>query len=55
MIRCLRKRVVNVERKILQDLLKWKTKKNRKPLLVSGVSQSGKTYAIKEYWRQYGC
>lgn len=40
-----------MERKAYQDLLKWKNKTNRKPLLVSGVRQCGKTYLIKEFGR----
>ena len=38
-----------MERKTLSRLLKWKEKKNRKPLLVTGVRQCGKTYIIKEF------
>lgn len=40
-----------MERKAYQILLKWKNKTNRKPLLVSGVRQCGKTYLIKEFGR----
>ena len=40
-----------MERKAYQNLLKWKNKTNRKPLLVSGVRQCGKTYLIKEFGR----
>ena len=38
-----------MERKTLSKFLKWKNKKNRKPLLVTGVRQCGKTYIIKEF------
>lgn len=38
-----------MERKVYQNLLKWKNKTNRKPLLVSGVRQCGKTYLIKKF------
>lgn len=38
-----------MERKSLSKLLKWKDKKNRKPLLMTGVRQCGKTYIIKEF------
>lgn len=38
-----------MERKALGKLLAWKEKKNRKPLLVTGVRQCGKTYLIKEF------
>lgn len=40
-----------MERRILGDLIKWKEKKNRKPLLMTGVRQCGKTYIIKEFGR----
>ncbi|MCF0115344.1 MAG: ATP-binding protein, partial [Erysipelotrichaceae bacterium] len=38
-----------MERKVYQKFVKWKNKANRKPLLVSGVRQCGKTYLIKEF------
>lgn len=38
-----------MERKALNDLLKWKDKKKRKPLLLTGVRQCGKTYLIREF------
>ncbi len=38
-----------MERKVLEKFIKWKTKKTRKPLLVTGVRQCGKTYLIKEF------
>ena len=38
-----------MERNVLSKLLKWKEKKNRKPLLLTGVRQCGKTYLIKEF------
>lgn len=41
-----------MERKVYQSLLKWKNKANRKPLIVSGVRQCGKTYLIKEFGRK---
>ncbi len=38
-----------MERTALERLKKWKAKKVRKPLLVTGVRQCGKTYLIKEF------
>lgn len=38
-----------VKRKILADLLAWKAKKNRKPLILTGARQVGKTYALKAF------
>jgi len=41
-----------MERDSLKWLLKWKDKRNRKPLLMTGVRQCGKTYIIKAFGRQ---
>ena len=38
-----------MERKALSQLQNWKNRKNRKPLLMTGVRQCGKTYLIKEF------
>lgn len=38
-----------MERKGINQLIEWKNKKNRKPLLVNGVRQCGKTYLIKKF------
>lgn len=35
-----------MERKIYQDLLKWKDSKDRKPLILQGARQVGKTYIV---------
>ena len=32
----------------MSELLKWKNKKGRKPLLLEGVRQVGKTYLLAE-------
>ena len=37
-----------MERKIIKDLIKWKESKNRKPLIIHGARQVGKTYIIKK-------
>ena len=39
-------------RKILEDLKEWKDKAGRKPLLLTGVRQCGKTYIIEEFARE---
>ena len=36
-------------RKIMKDLLEWKKDKNRKPLILRGARQVGKTYIIKQF------
>lgn len=38
-------------REILNDLGKWKDKARRKPLILSGVRQCGKTYIVDEFAR----
>ncbi|MCF0199672.1 MAG: ATP-binding protein [Bacteroidaceae bacterium] len=40
-----------MEREILKRLLDWKDSKRRKPLVVEGARQVGKTWAIKEFGR----
>ncbi|MBQ8823586.1 MAG: ATP-binding protein [Lachnospiraceae bacterium] len=42
-----------MERDIMQQLLLWKEKDDRKPLLLTGVRQCGKTYVCKEFGKQH--
>lgn len=42
-----------MERLLMNDLLKWKKKKNRKPLVIHGARQVGKTWLMKEFGRLY--
>lgn len=42
-----------MERTILNDLLKWKESKYRKPLILKGVRQVGKTWILKEFGKRY--
>ena len=42
-----------MERHILNDLLKWKESKYRKPLILKGVRQVGKTWILKEFGKRY--
>lgn len=39
-------------REISQDLIKWKDSIRRKPLIITGVRQCGKTYVLKELGQQ---
>jgi len=39
-------------RTITKELYKWKESKDRKPLLLKGVRQSGKTYLLKEFGKK---
>ncbi len=38
-----------MERNIMNNLIKWKNDKNRKPLILRGARQVGKTYIIKQF------
>ena len=40
-----------MKRKIMNRLLEWKQEEQRKPLLLKGVRQVGKTYLLKEFGR----
>ena len=38
-----------MERQIMEELILWKRKKNRKPLILKGARQVGKTWIMKEF------
>ncbi|MBR5977349.1 MAG: AAA family ATPase, partial [Clostridia bacterium] len=40
-----------MKRLISDRLLQWKDKKNRKPLILWGARQTGKTWALQEFGR----
>ena len=40
-------------REITKELEKWKGKAHRKPLLLTGVRQCGKTYIVNEFAGKY--
>ena len=42
-----------MERLILNKLLAWKNSPYRKPLILKGVRQVGKTWILKEFGRRY--
>ena len=42
-----------MERNAMKSLIDWKNKKNRKPLLLYGARQVGKTYLVKEFGNKY--
>lgn len=42
-----------MERLAMEQLCRWKDKKNRKPLLIRGARQVGKTWLMKEFGRRY--
>lgn len=42
-----------MERLLMNDLIRWKDKKRRKPLIIHGARQVGKTWIMKEFGRRY--
>ena len=42
-----------MKRLIMEQLVKWKKSPYRKPLILTGVRQVGKTWILKEFGRQY--
>lgn len=43
------RKYIVMERSIYQSLLQWKSKLNRKPLILLGARQVGKTYILKQF------
>lgn len=41
-----------MEREIIKDLIKWKKSEKRKPLIIHGARQVGKTYIIKKFGKE---
>lgn len=41
-----------MKREIINDLIKWKESKNRKPLIIHGARQVGKTYIVKQFGKE---
>ncbi|MCD8104682.1 MAG: ATP-binding protein [Lachnospiraceae bacterium] len=42
-----------MERLLMEQLKKWKDKKNRKPLIIRGARQVGKTWLMREFGKRY--
>lgn len=42
-----------MERTVMNDLIAWKERVDRKPLILLGARQVGKTYILKEFGRQH--
>ena len=42
-----------MKREILEKLVEWKNKPNRKPLILNGARQVGKTYILEEFGKKY--
>lgn len=43
---------LNMERLLFSQLVKWKDKKKRKPLIIQGARQVGKTWLMKEFGKR---
>ncbi len=41
--------LIVIKRLIMDELIQWKNRKNRKPLILKGVRQCGKTYILREF------
>ncbi|MBN2730093.1 MAG: ATP-binding protein [Bacteroidales bacterium] len=44
---------MKIDRKATKQLIDWKTKKNRKPLVLQGARQVGKTWLMKEFGKAH--
>ena len=42
-----------MKRNAMQDLVQWKNDEERKPMVLKGARQVGKTQIMKEFGRQY--
>lgn len=42
-----------MERTLIDKLVEWKNKASRKPLILKGVRQCGKTYLLKQFGKRY--
>ncbi|WP_288603973.1 AAA family ATPase [uncultured Treponema sp.] len=41
-----------MQRKLISDLIEWKNKTHRKPLMLMGARQVGKTWLMKEFGKK---
>ena len=42
-----------LKRNAIQDLINWKSSEERKPMILKGARQVGKTWLMKEFGRNY--
>ena len=42
-----------MKRLLIEKLIKWKNKQDRKPLMLKGTRQVGNTHLLKEFGRQH--
>ena len=52
MLLCAEKCIAFMERLVLKQLTEWKQRSDRKPLIVNGARQVGKTWALREFARR---
>ena len=45
--------VISLKRNAIQDLIQWKSGEDRKPLVLKGARQVGKTWLMKEFGKNY--
>lgn len=45
--------MIDIERLAISDLLQWKQSKRRKPLILKGVRQVGKTWILNDFGKRY--
>lgn len=48
-----KRRMIPLKRNAIQDLIKWKSGEDRKPLVLRGARQVGKTWLMKEFGQSY--
>ncbi len=45
--------VISMRRNAMDNLIKWKHSEDRKPMVLKGARQVGKTWLMKEFGRQH--
>ena len=46
-------RSMEIKRDIIESLFRWKQRGDRKPLIIQGTRQIGKTWIMKKFGEQY--
>src|SRR5262245_59433463 len=46
-------KIMSMKRKILQDLKQWKEREKRKPLILRGARQIGKTFILQKFGKEF--
>ena len=49
----LERKVIRLKRNAIQDLINWKSSEERKPMVLKGARQVGKTWLMKEFGQNY--